>query len=318
MSVQAGFEYLYGRRPHSFSGQPVPALRQCVAFGRSTPAAAIWFPFPVTHRSPVCTPTVPASPLPSRAQDSTGPPGVRITAPVAPGTVPRYARAGSAQRRRLVGATTPEPPSSQPACRARTRQGRGSSRLLTSRRVQIARNNKTYRLYRAARVRSGVISRRSARRRGPAARRSPANGDFRGRSVPPGTAPPRRTFPAAPARPPPPLSAAGRRGAAGGRCVPVAVRLLHPASRGRALAGRLGGQLLAGRLAAGGLAGGLLGTGHAAADVAALHLPRQAARLTPRPGRAAPPPVPALPRRPTRSRGAGGAAPPARSAQRSR
>lgn len=186
------------------SRQPVPVLCQCVAFGRSTPAAAICFPFPVTHCSPVCTPTVPASPLPSRAQDSTGPPGVRITAPVAPGTVPRYARAGSAQRRRLVGATTPEPPSSQPAGRARTRQGRGSSRLLTSRRVRIARNNKTYRLYRAARVRSGVISRRSARRRGPAARRSPANGDFRGRSVPPGPAPPRRTFPAAPARPPPP------------------------------------------------------------------------------------------------------------------
>jgi len=96
VSVQVGFEYPYGRRPHSFSGQPVPALHQCVSFGRSTPAAAIWFPFPVTHRSPVCTPTVPASPLPSRAQDSTGPPGVRITAPVAPGTVPRYARALSA------------------------------------------------------------------------------------------------------------------------------------------------------------------------------------------------------------------------------
>lgn len=43
---------------------------------------------------------------------------------------------------------------------------------------------------------------------------------------------------------------------------PVTMRLLDPASRGRALAGRLGGQLLAGRFASGGLAGGLLGTSH--------------------------------------------------------
>lgn len=57
------------------------------------------------------------------------------------------------------------------------------------------------------------------------------------------------------------------------RCVPVAVRLLHPASRGRALAGGFGGELFAGRLAAGGLAGRLLGAGHASAGVAALHLP---------------------------------------------
>lgn len=58
-----------------------------------------------------------------------------------------------------------------------------------------------------------------------------------------------------------------------GAALPVAVRLLHPASGGRALAGGFGGELLAGRLATGGLAGGLLGTGHAPADVAALHLP---------------------------------------------
>lgn len=43
---------------------------------------------------------------------------------------------------------------------------------------------------------------------------------------------------------------------------PVAVRLLHPAGRGRAFAGRLGGQLLAGRFPPGRLSSGLLGSGH--------------------------------------------------------
>lgn len=43
---------------------------------------------------------------------------------------------------------------------------------------------------------------------------------------------------------------------------PVAMRLLHPAGRGRAFPGRLGGQLLAGGFPTGGLPGGLLGSGH--------------------------------------------------------
>lgn len=110
---------------------------------------------------------------------------------------------------------------------------------------------------------------------------------------------------------PPPLYPAGRGeeigGAPGtgpapplrGAALPVAVRFLHPASRGRALAGGFGGQLLAGRLAAGGLAGRLLGAGHAPADVAALHLPegrgagtgeRGAGRLRARPAGNCPPP----------------------------
>jgi hypothetical protein len=42
----------------------------------------------------------------------------------------------------------------------------------------------------------------------------------------------------------------------------VTVRLLHSSSRGRALAGGLGGELLARSFATGGLACGLLGTGH--------------------------------------------------------
>lgn len=43
---------------------------------------------------------------------------------------------------------------------------------------------------------------------------------------------------------------------------PVAMGFLHPASRGRAFPGRLGGQLFAGGLPSGGLPSGLLGSGH--------------------------------------------------------
>lgn len=43
---------------------------------------------------------------------------------------------------------------------------------------------------------------------------------------------------------------------------PVAVRLLHPAGRGRAFPSRLGGQLFAGGFPTGGLPSGLLGSGH--------------------------------------------------------
>ena len=42
----------------------------------------------------------------------------------------------------------------------------------------------------------------------------------------------------------------------------VSVRLLHSSSRGRALAGGLGGELLARRFSSGRFTGGLLGTGH--------------------------------------------------------
>lgn len=45
-------------------------------------------------------------------------------------------------------------------------------------------------------------------------------------------------------------------------CLPVAVRLLHPAGRGRAFPGRLGGQLLARRFPPRRLPSGLLGSGH--------------------------------------------------------
>ena len=44
--------------------------------------------------------------------------------------------------------------------------------------------------------------------------------------------------------------------------VPVSVRLLHAAGRGRALPGRFSGELLPGRLSSGGLTSGLLGTSH--------------------------------------------------------
>lgn len=67
-------------------------------------------------------------------------------------------------------------------------------------------------------------------------------------------------------------------------CLPVAVRLLHPAGRGRAFAGRLGGQLLAGRFPPGRLPSGLLSSGHFLSPARGTAFRARAARLpSPRP-----------------------------------
>lgn len=67
-------------------------------------------------------------------------------------------------------------------------------------------------------------------------------------------------------------------------CLPVAVRLLHPAGRGRAFPGRLGGQLLARRFPPRRLPSGLLGSGHFLSPVRGTAFSVRAARpQSPRP-----------------------------------